>query len=101
MIAQVDEQQPAMVADAVAPAGQTNLLADVAVAERAAGMGAVTMHGIPGKGSRRVESEANGPRQKSVRVYPRQTGPATEWPGDCRANCQFPAQPYLQSMTVH
>ena len=51
MVAQVDEQQPAMVADAMAPAGQTNVLADVAVAERAAGVGAVTMHGNPGKAS--------------------------------------------------
>ena len=51
MVAQVDEQQPAMVADAMAPAGQTNVLADVAVAERAAGMGPVTMHGNPGKAS--------------------------------------------------
>ena len=44
MVAQVDEQHAAMVADAVAPAGQPDVLADVAVAERAAGVGAVAMH---------------------------------------------------------
>jgi hypothetical protein len=45
MVAQIDEQQPAMVADAVAPARQTNGLVDIAVAERAASVGPVTMHG--------------------------------------------------------
>ena len=44
MVAQIDEQQSAMVADAVAPAGQPHLLADVACAQRAAGMGAITVH---------------------------------------------------------
>ena len=44
MVAQVDEQHAAMVADAVAPAGQPHVLADVAVAERAAGVGAVAVH---------------------------------------------------------
>jgi hypothetical protein len=34
MVAQVDEQHPAVVADAVAPAGEPDLLADVAVAQR-------------------------------------------------------------------
>src|ERR1700759_5759376 len=46
MIAQVDEQDTAMVADAMAPAGQTNVLADIALSERAAGVGPVTMHRI-------------------------------------------------------
>ena len=45
MVAQVDEQHAAMVADAMAPAGEPDGLADIALAERAAGMGAVTMHG--------------------------------------------------------
>jgi hypothetical protein len=49
MVAQVDEQHAAMVADAVAPAGQADLFANVALAERAAGMGPVTMHGISRK----------------------------------------------------
>jgi hypothetical protein len=33
-----------MVANAMTPAGQTNALADIALPERAAGMGPVTMH---------------------------------------------------------
>ena len=77
MVAQIDEQQPAMVADAMAPAGQTNVLADIAVAERAAGVGPVTMHGNPGKASE-VRIEGRKRPRKSVRVYPRQTGAATE-----------------------
>ena len=44
MVAQIDEQHAAVVADAMAPAGQPDLGADVAVAKRAAGMGAVAMH---------------------------------------------------------
>jgi hypothetical protein len=46
MVAQIDEQHAAMVANAMAPAGQPYGLADVALAERAAGMGPVTMHGF-------------------------------------------------------
>jgi hypothetical protein len=38
MIAQVDKQHAAMIADAMAPAGQPHLLADVAIAKRAAGV---------------------------------------------------------------
>jgi hypothetical protein len=49
MVAQVDEKHAAMVADAVAPAGQANLFANVAVAERAAGMGTIAMHDWPVK----------------------------------------------------
>ena len=45
VVAQVDEQQAAMVADAVAPAGQPRLLADVACAQLAAFVGAITVHG--------------------------------------------------------
>ncbi len=44
MVAQIDEQHAAMVADAMAPARKPDLDADVAVAERAAGMAAVAMH---------------------------------------------------------
>ena len=55
MVAQIDEQQAAMVANAMAPARQPNGLADMAVAERAAGMGPVTMHGGPEKGGRKGE----------------------------------------------
>ena len=45
MVAQIDEQHAAMVADAMAPAGQPDLGADVAVAKRAASMGAIAVHG--------------------------------------------------------
>src|SRR5665213_2069635 len=38
-----------MVANTMAPAGQTRRLADIALAEFAAGMGPVTMHGISKK----------------------------------------------------
>ena len=48
MVAQIDEQHAAMVADAVAPAGKPHGLADVALAQRAAGMGAIAMHRSPG-----------------------------------------------------
>ena len=46
MVAQVDEQQAAMVADAVAPAREADGFADVLFAERAACMAAVAMHRI-------------------------------------------------------
>ena len=44
MVAQIDEQQAAVVADAVTPAGQSHLLADVALAQHAAVMGAISVH---------------------------------------------------------
>ena len=44
MVAQIDEQHAAVVADAMAPAGKPDLGADVARAERAAGVGAVAVH---------------------------------------------------------
>ena len=44
MVAQVDEQQAAMVANPMAPAGQTDGLPDVGVAQRAASVGAIAMH---------------------------------------------------------
>ena len=47
MVAQVDEQHAAMVADAVAPAGQADGFADMGFAEIAAGMGAIGVHGGP------------------------------------------------------
>ena len=51
MVAKVDEEQAAMVADAMHPAGQADGLADVVGAERAAGMGSVTVHLVHGIGS--------------------------------------------------
>src|SRR5262249_44629762 len=53
MVAQVDEQHTAVVTDAVAPARQADLLANMALAERAAGMGPVTMHGMSRNSCRR------------------------------------------------
>jgi hypothetical protein len=78
MVAQVDEQHAAMIADAMAPARQANGLIDIALAERAAGMGPVTMHGNPEK--QMSEDRIGGPRPapRSVRVYPRLSGAATE-----------------------
>ncbi len=44
MVAQIDEQHAAMVANAVAPAGKPHVLADVALAKRAAGVSPIAMH---------------------------------------------------------
>ena len=44
MIAQIDEEHAAMVADAVGPAGNPHGLADMLLAELAAGMGSVGVH---------------------------------------------------------
>ena len=44
MVAQVDEQQPAMVAPAIDPAGQPHRLADMLLAQLAAGVGAIGVH---------------------------------------------------------
>ncbi len=44
MVAQIDEQHAAVVADAVAPARQPNVLADLVKAESAAGVRAIAMH---------------------------------------------------------
>src|ERR1700689_2220341 len=79
MVAQVDEQHAAMVADTMAPAGQTDGLVDVGVAERAAGVGPVTMHGYPEKLVLEGRIERPEPAlPKSVRVYPRRCSAATE-----------------------
>src|SRR6185312_15662110 len=66
MVAQIDEQHAAMVADAMAPAGQANGLADMALAERAAGLGPVTMHGCLKQMSEGSESGTRG--QPETRV---------------------------------
>ncbi len=44
MVAQIDEQHAAMIADAMAPPGKPDLGADVALAQFAAFMAAVTVH---------------------------------------------------------
>ena len=79
MVAQIDEQHPAMVADAMAPARQPNGLADIALTEGAAGVGPVTMHEHSKNSCRWTnwQETRTGPA-KSVRVYPRQPRPATE-----------------------
>ncbi len=46
MVAQIDEQHAAVIAHAMHPAGQPHGLADVAVAQRAAGVGTIAMHGV-------------------------------------------------------
>jgi hypothetical protein len=61
----------------MAPAGQTNALVDIALTERAAGVGPVTMHGYSRNECRRVESGARA-CPKRLRVYPRLSGAATE-----------------------
>ena len=45
MVAQVDEQHAAVVADAVAPAGKPGGFTDVLGAQGAAGVGAIAVHG--------------------------------------------------------
>jgi hypothetical protein len=55
MVTQIDEQHTAVVANAMAPAGQTNVLADIALTERAAGVGPVTMHRDSISQCRRIE----------------------------------------------
>ena len=44
MVAQVDEEEPAVIADAMAPAGQAHVLSDVGFPQVAAGVGAITVH---------------------------------------------------------
>ena len=46
MVAQVDEQQAAMVAHAVDPARQADVRADVGLAKGGAGVAAIAMHGV-------------------------------------------------------
>jgi hypothetical protein len=45
MIPQVDEEQPTMIPDAVAPTGQANLLPDVGRTKISTAMGAIAVHG--------------------------------------------------------
>ena len=44
MVTQIDEQQSAMIANAVAPAGKAGFDADMGLAHLAAAMGPITMH---------------------------------------------------------
>jgi hypothetical protein len=47
MVAQVDEDQPAMIAPAIDPARQADSLSNILFAKLAAGMGAIGVHGKP------------------------------------------------------
>jgi hypothetical protein len=44
VIAQIDEQNPAMIANAMTPAGEPNSGSDVGLAQSAASVGAVAVH---------------------------------------------------------
>ena len=80
MIAQVDEQHAAVVADSVAPARKAHGLPGLGEAERAASVGAVSMHGgsfSAGDELRRVRSGKERPGEGRVRPTsspPRKTG---------------------------
>ena len=74
MVAQVDEQHAAMVADAMAPAGKAHLAADVARAKRAAGMAAIAvhcrLHSLFDRSGRNAESACEGAFVKaSIRQF--------------------------------
>ena len=77
MVAQIDEQHAAMVANPVAPSRQPHGLVDIAVAERAAGVGPVTMHGCSKTDVGGSNWAAQGQPAKRLRVYPRLSGAAT------------------------
>src|SRR6202021_2462723 len=81
MVPANDEQPAPMVADPVAPARQPHGLVDVAVAERAAGVGPVTMHGCSKNRCRRARIGRPEACPKFRRVYPTRTGAATNAAG--------------------
>jgi hypothetical protein len=62
MVTQVDEQQPAVVANTMAPARNAGILANIAVAQGATGKRAVTMHDSAGCEDQKVrEKHTQGP----------------------------------------
>ncbi len=65
MVAQVDEQHAAMVADAMHPAGDPDRGANVGLAERAAGVGAITVHENQVSQSIRYGNQGDGRRGKA------------------------------------
>ncbi len=114
MVAQIDEQHAAMVANTMAPAGKPHGLVDIAVAERAAGMGPVTMHGMFQKQMSEDRIGAPKARPKSGRVYPRLSRRGNQWRAPvlrpkcehfgartARTVCLFRRRAYLWVMTVH
>ena len=62
MVAEVDEQHAAVVADPVAPAGQPDVGTDVGFAQGAAGVGAVAVHGRRLSGAWARDGRGAGPR---------------------------------------
>src|SRR4029077_2312686 len=120
MVEQVDKQHTAMVANTIAPAGQTNDLVNVALPERAAGVVPVTMHGYSRNKCRRVESGTRGLPEEAVGLpdaFGRgnrgrtETAPSsnaaesqkcTGPTGSARqADCLITTYAYLDGMTVH
>ena len=69
MVAQIDEQHAAMVADAVAPAGQSDGFTDMGFAEVAAGMGAIGVHGVSSSGKFSCGLAEKPVRVKGARVF--------------------------------
>src|SRR5262249_34250712 len=67
-----------MVADAMAPAGEPRLLADVAFAQFAAGMGAIAVHESSLDAARKGTCTASLVKNCNAIMAPRSTGPATE-----------------------
>jgi len=68
VVAQVDEQQAAVVAHPVDPAGKARGRADVALPQRPAGVRAVTVHAVVGHG--RVPLRGQSRHAKSVWIRP-------------------------------
>ena len=81
MIAQVDKEYAAVVANAMTPARQANGFANMALTERAAGMGPVTMHECLNRMSEgRSGGQMAGPKERAgftrgeVGRQPKRTG---------------------------
>ena len=74
MVAEIDEQHAAMIADAVAPAGEAHDLTDLALAQFSTGMRAVAVHFPLG-----LEAGAGGPA-RSARTTACEAGPVKARP---------------------
>src|ERR1043165_7735566 len=71
MIAQVDEQHAAVIAHAMHPSGEPHGLADVALAQGAAGVGSIAMHDCPGNWEK-ARGKAHAGLDLSRKTAPRQ-----------------------------
>ena len=82
MVAQIDEHEAAVVADAMAPAGEPDRGAVLREAKRAAGMGAITMHdglvfaASSGVSRRAITEKAPGGKRE-VRIGGPWSGPSS------------------------